>query len=84
MEMTIENRALLTSRRYPDFNSSLLMFLLKKPVDVIDGAAIFEPSGVRPLNITNTDNRLLASTVRIAVEPVLGPLITSDQMGLLE
>ena len=52
-------------------------------MDVIDGAAIFEPTGVRPLNIMNTDNRHLASTVHIAVEPVLGLLITSDQRGFL-
>ena len=39
--------------------------------------------GGRPLNVTNCDNRLLASTVRLVLEPIIGPLITMDQRGFL-
>ena len=64
-------------RDYPDFNSSLLFFLPKKPSGATaHGVPAFEAGGVRPLNVTNCDNRLLASAVRITLEPVLGPLIT--------
>ena len=69
---------------YPGFNESLLIFLPKKAVgQTEDGDDVFEPGGVRPLNITKTDNRLLASAVRLVLEPVLGPLITEDQRGFI-
>ena len=35
------------------------------------------------MNITNSDNRLLASAVRIAIEPCLSRIITPDQRGFL-
>jgi len=38
---------------------------------------------VRPLNVTNTDNRLLASATRLAIEPTLSTLITEDQRGFI-
>ena len=44
---------------------------------------MFEASGTRPLNVTNCDNRLLASAVKIVLEPIIGPLITTDQRGFL-
>ena len=68
----------------PDFNMSLLTFLPQKAAGCTEeGEDDFLPSGVRPLNITNTDNRILASAVRIALEPLLAPLITQDQKGFL-
>ena len=48
-----------------------------------EGVPVFEASGVRPLNVTNADNRLIASAVRIELEPLIGPLITTDQRGFL-
>jgi len=47
------------------------------------GLDIYEPGGVRPLNVTNTDNRLLASATRLAIEPTLSTLITEDQRGFI-
>ena len=38
---------------------------------------------MRPLNVTNTDNRLIASAVRLMLEPIIGPLITRDQCGFI-
>ena len=74
----------LMQRDYPNFNESLLFFLKKKPVDVTDeGAEVYDPEGVRPLNVTNADNRLIASAIRLVIEPVLGHLITDDQRGFI-
>jgi len=69
---------------YADFNASLLMFLPKKSSGVTDvGLEIYNCGDVRPLNITNCDNRLLASAVRVAIEPTLSALITGDQRGFI-
>jgi len=46
-------------------------------------ASVYSPEGVRPLNVTNTDNRLVASSVRAAIEPTLGQLVTMDQRGFI-
>ena len=60
------------------------MFLPKKSSGTTDdGVDIYAPGDVRPLNITNCDNRLLASAVRIAIEPTLAALITRDQRGFI-
>ena len=39
--------------------------------------------GARPLNVTNCDNRLIASAVRIALEHKIAPTITQAQRGFL-
>ena len=46
-------------------------------------ADVYSPDGVRPLNVTNADNRLIASAVRLAIEPVLAILVTLDQKGFI-
>eukprot|EP00959_Pyramimonas_sp_CCMP1952_P073728 1541140-Pyramimonas_sp.AAC.1 len=38
---------------------------------------------VRPLNVTNTDNRLLANAVRMVVEDAVAARISSSQRGFL-
>jgi len=81
--MSLEDGPFWMRRRYKDFNASLLLFLPKKPIDVVDGAEVYAVDGARPLNVTNTDNRLVASAVRVAIEPVLNSLITWDQRGFL-
>ena len=64
--------------------SVLYSFLLKKAVGgSADGNEIFEAGGVRPLNVTNTDNRLIASAVRLLIEPIVGGFITEDQRGFI-
>ena len=74
----------LLRRDYRGFNESLLFFLPKKPIGKTEeGADVFEAGGVRPLNVTNADNRLMASSVRLVLESVLGPLITHDQRGFI-
>ena len=83
-ELCSEDAERILQQEMPSFNESLLMFLPKKAAGTMeDGDQYFLPGGVRPLNITNTDNRLLASAVRIALEPMLAPLITQDQKGFL-
>ena len=71
-------------RDYPDFNSSLLIFLPKKASGIReDGTAYYSSSGVRPLNITNTDNRILANVIRHIIEPIMGPTVTANQRGFI-
>jgi len=82
--LSSDNGQELMQRDYPNFNESLLFFLKKKPVDATeDGVEVYDPEGVRPLNVTNADNRLIASAVRLVIEPVLGNLITDDQRGFI-
>ena len=67
---------------YPEFNESLLFFIPKKENLVsIDGIKYQNPDGVRPLNVTNTYNRLLASAVRLIIEPQVGARISFSQRG---
>ncbi len=83
-ELTSDEGSTLMRQDYADFNASLLFFLPKKPVrQADDGSAIFDAKGVRPLNVTNSDNRLIASAVRLALEPMIDPLIIGDQRGFL-
>ena len=49
----------------------------------MDGVSIYDPASTRPLNVTNTDNRLIASATRLAIEPILAEYITRDQNGFL-
>ena len=61
---------------YQDFNFSLLFFLPKKASGTCPtGEGIYEPANVRPLNVTNTDNRLLSNAVRMAIEKHIGPRV---------
>ena len=83
VEMTEEDGFTLLGKVYSDLNASLLFFCLRQIGTTVDGLDIYEPGGVRPLNVTNTDNRLLASATRLAIEPTLGALITEDQRGFI-
>ena len=55
-----------------EFNKSIMCLLPKKASghDETHGT-YFHPGDTRPLSISNTDNRLLASAARIAWEPIL-------------
>ena len=69
---------------YPDFNASLLFFIPKKADGVTeDGKLFYDASAVRPLNVTNTDNRLLASSVRLLIEPFVAERVSSIQRGFI-
>ena len=77
-ELSSSDGPSIMQRDYADFNASILLFLPKKPVRQSDeGTVVFEAKGVRPLNVTNSDNRLIASAVRMVLEPVIGLLITT-------
>ena len=41
------------------------------------------PEDTRPLNIANTDNRLLSNAVRVRLEPILDKWISPMQQGFL-
>ena len=54
--------------------------MLKKATGATDnGEDIYDVGNVRPLNVTNADNRLIASAVRLAIEQPLGRLLTQEQ-----
>ena len=66
------------------FNDSYLCCLPKKPsgTDQVAGD-YFLPSATRPLSLVNTDNRLIASALRIAIEPAVEKVISNMQRGFL-
>ena len=83
-EMVSEGGVENMRRDYPDFNASLLIFLPKKASGTPgDGTAYYNANGVRPLNITNTDNRILANVIRHIIEPIMGPTVTANQRGFI-
>ena len=67
------------------FNASILCCLPKKPSGVDDEAGEFyHAEATRPLNISNVDNRLLASAARLAWEPKFKEWISAMQRGFLK
>ena len=55
---------------FDDFNCSLLHFLANKAVGATeDGAIYYAAESARPLNVTNAGIRILASAVRLLIEP---------------
>ena len=70
---------------WADFNASLPIFLPKQACgETEEGEAVYEVDGVRPFNVTSTDNRLMASACRWMLEPLLGSLITDEQRGFIQ
>ena len=66
------------------FNLGLLVLLPKKAtgVDPLFGD-YYAPGDTRPLSIVNTDNRVMANAVRIALEPVFERWVSEVQRGFL-
>ena len=74
----------LVRAEWDTFNESIMVFLPKKPTSSMpDGTAIYPAGNFRPLNITNTDNRLLCSAVRLHIEPIVEPGISQVQRGFI-
>ena len=66
------------------FNESILCCLPKKPSgEDGTGGKFYKAEATRPLNISNMDNRLVASAVRMAWEPMLEKWISQIQRGFL-
>ena len=83
-EMTADGGEEKMREVYSTFNDSLVFFLPKNaPCRSADDEAYYEPGGVRPLNGTNTDNRLLASAVRDVIELVIAGSIMGIQRGFV-
>ena len=59
----------------PGFNHGFLFLLPKKDTGLV--------SDTRPISVTNTDNRLLASTVARAIMPAVTALLDPAQRGFL-
>ena len=70
---------------WEDFNESIMVFLPKKVTATReDGTDIYSPQNLRPLNITNADNRILCSAIRLHIEPIIAPGISLTQRGFLK
>jgi len=66
------------------FNHSLLFFLQKKASGTLrTGEGYYEAANVRPLNVTNTDYRILCNAVRALVEPLVGFRVLGVQRGFI-
>ena len=66
------------------FNSSIMVLLPKAPWGVDEQAGeFFDPGDTRPLNIVNSDNRILANAVRLRIEPLLASWISPGQRGFV-
>eukprot|EP00959_Pyramimonas_sp_CCMP1952_P092110 1927913-Pyramimonas_sp.AAC.1 len=62
------------------FNRSLLFFLPNTASGAaFNGEGFYELRNVRPLNVTNTDNGLVANAMRILTGPIVGPRISAAQ-----
>lgn len=48
-----------------------------------EGRDVYTPENTRPLNITNADNRLMATAVRLRIEPAMANNISHMQRGFL-
>ncbi|CAK0809523.1 unnamed protein product, partial [Prorocentrum cordatum] len=58
---------------WASFNGSFMVFLPKKASYTLQGGTeVLSPSSLRPLSITNTDNRIFGSAVRLHIEPIRG------------
>jgi len=60
-----------------------MVFLPKKSSGNHEGVDFYEPANTRPLSIVNCDNRLMASAMRLRIEPILQTVVSSDQQGFL-
>jgi len=75
----------LSTEEAHGFNHSLLCLLPKTPTGSDEQhGTFFHPGDTRPLNISNVDNRLLASAARLAWEPILEKWASSFQKGFLK
>ena len=83
-ELTVAYEGMAPEQRH-NFNESILCLLPKKPSGVDDMlGTYFHPKDTRPLNISNVDNRLLASAARLAWEPILEKWVSRFQRGFLK
>ncbi|CAK0852851.1 unnamed protein product [Prorocentrum cordatum] len=69
---------------YADFSHGLMVFLPKVSTEKTpDGDDVLEAENTRPLNIVNSDNRLLANAARLRIEAVLDDHASSEQHGFI-
>ena len=72
------------TENFPEFNEALLVCLPKK-TQAFDpeGNPIYHPGETRPLAISNTDNRLIATTARLRWEDIANKYVHEHQRGFL-
>ena len=68
-----------------DFNLANMSCLPKKPVSKLEnGTDLYTGDATRPLSVGNTDNRLLAASYILAMEPIYAPSVSAAQRGFLK
>ena len=68
-----------------DCNAALMSCIPKKEAgELPDGSKWYTPEATRPVSIVNTDNRILASAMKIKWENILSPMISQRQKGFLK
>ena len=84
LEMSADGGGDRMRELYPDFNCSIMVFLPKKASGLDgEGNEYFDAENTRPLNICNTDNRLIANAVRLRIEPILDGHVSESQRGFV-
>ena len=69
----------------PNFNVAFLCCLPKKPVKTDPRSGdLYDAKSTRPLSVVNTDNRIIASAMRLTLEPTISPCVSQMQRGFLQ
>ena len=71
-------------RDYISFNESLVFFIPKKVSGFDDQRGEFYDSEhTRPITVTNFDKRILASALRLRIEPILARWVSPQERGFI-
>ena len=85
LEIVGDNGMEKVRNEWDTFNESVMVFLPKKTIGVnADGVEMFTAKNMRPLSISNTDNRIFCSAVRLHVEPRTSHTISRAQRGFVK
>eukprot|EP00959_Pyramimonas_sp_CCMP1952_P394672 8269132-Pyramimonas_sp.AAC.1 len=66
-----------------EFNSSLAAFLPKGDIEVTQPGQVKPPASTRPLTLSNTDNKLLASAYSAPLRQIASEVVHHSQAGFL-
>ena len=65
----------------PDFNDSYMVFLPKGDLDLDVTAQVREPKNTRPLNLSNTDNKMTATAIAAPLYKIAPDIVHKAQQG---
>ena len=83
--ITGDDGSKLLEEDWQTLNESSMVFLPKKPSGITpDNVDLYTANNMRPLSITNADNRIICSAVRLHIEPIIAPGVTAMQTGFIK